>query len=103
MIAKMLGLDAATLAVADYEIIARIERIISSFNGGILPVQIQPVADQSDYVQHIHRTTTPTTVTATTTKTSSSSNNGGESNSLISLSRTTTITFRATNTSVIPL
>lgn len=39
----MLGLDASTLAVADYEIIARIERIVGSFNEGVLPVHIQPV------------------------------------------------------------
>lgn len=43
VVARMLGLDASTLAVADYEIIARIERIISSFNEGVLPVHIQPV------------------------------------------------------------
>ena len=40
----MLGLDANTLAVADYEIIARIERIITAFNAtGILPVHMQQV------------------------------------------------------------
>lgn len=39
----MLGLDANNLAVADYEIIARIERIIASFNGNVIPVQFQPV------------------------------------------------------------
>jgi len=40
----MLGLDINTLAVADYEIIARIERIISAFNTtGVLPVNIQRV------------------------------------------------------------
>lgn len=53
----MLGLDASTLAVADYEIIARIERIITSFNGGVLPVQIQPVArneTSSTYQLHHH-------------------------------------------------
>ncbi len=44
VVAKMLGLDVNTLAVADYEIIARIERIISAFNTtGILPVNIQRV------------------------------------------------------------
>ncbi len=46
----MLGLDVNTLAVADYEIIARIERIITAFNAsGILPVQMQ----------HVNRVATP--------------------------------------------
>lgn len=43
VIARMLGLDANSLAVADYEIISRIERVISSFNEGIVPVHIQPL------------------------------------------------------------
>lgn len=44
VVAKMLGLDVNTLAVADYEIIARIERVISTFNAtGILPVNVQRV------------------------------------------------------------
>ncbi|RNA25983.1 coiled-coil domain-containing protein, partial [Brachionus plicatilis] len=43
VVARMLGLDASSLAVADYEIISRIERIISSFNEGIVPVHIQPL------------------------------------------------------------
>ena len=50
----MLGLDVNSLAVADYEIISRIERIVTSFNEGLVPVHsvananlyqcIQPVA-----------------------------------------------------------
>lgn len=44
VIARMLGLDANTLAVADYEIIARIERMVHAFNAtGILPVNVQRV------------------------------------------------------------
>lgn len=43
VVARMLGLDASSLAVADYEIISRIERIISSFNEGIVPIHIQPL------------------------------------------------------------
>ena len=43
VVARMLGLDTTNLAVADYEIIARIERIIASFNGVVLPVQVQSV------------------------------------------------------------
>ena len=44
VIARMLGLDVNTLAVADYEIIARIERIVTAFNGGVLPVQLHQVS-----------------------------------------------------------
>lgn len=44
VVARMLGLDLNTLAVADYEIIARIERIVNAFNAsGILPVNVQRV------------------------------------------------------------
>ena len=40
----MLGLDVNTLTVADYEIIARIERIVNAYNAtGILPVSVQRV------------------------------------------------------------
>jgi hypothetical protein len=39
----MLGLESHNLAVADYEIVSRLERIITSFNGGVLPVHIQPL------------------------------------------------------------
>lgn len=55
VIARMLGLDATTLAVADYEIIARIERIITAFNNSsvVLPVQVNQV-----------RIPTPTNATA---------------------------------------
>ena len=43
VVSRMIGLDINSLAVADYEIIARLERIISAFNGGILPVHVQPM------------------------------------------------------------
>lgn len=44
VVARMLGLDVNTLAVADYEIIARIERLVNAFNAsGILPVNVQRV------------------------------------------------------------
>lgn len=44
VVARMLGLDVNTLAVADYEIIARIERVVNAFNAtGILPVTVQRV------------------------------------------------------------
>ncbi len=55
VVARMLGLDANNLAIADYEIIARIERIIATFNGVVLPVQIQPsVRIPSPSSQHHH-------------------------------------------------
>lgn len=44
VVARMLGLDVNALAVADYEIIARIERIITAYNGGVLPVQLHQVS-----------------------------------------------------------
>lgn len=44
VISKMLGLDVNSLAVADYEIISRLERIISSFNEGMVPIQAVPTA-----------------------------------------------------------
>ena len=43
VIARMLSLDVNSLAVADYEIIARIEKIVTAFNGGFLPVQLHQV------------------------------------------------------------
>jgi hypothetical protein len=49
VIAKMLGLDISSLAVPDYEIIARVERLIATINGTMLhaapnvPVNVIPV------------------------------------------------------------
>jgi hypothetical protein len=64
VVARMLGLDVTSLAVADYEIIARIERIITAFNNSsvVLPVQVNHV-----------RVPTPTHYVNTTTDLSSSS------------------------------
>ena len=56
VVARMLGLDASTLAVADYEIIARIERIIGSFNEGVLPVHIQPIHPIQFQPMHLQTT-----------------------------------------------
>ena len=51
----MLGLDISTLAVPDYEIIARIERLIATVNGTLLqaqqtvPINVLPV-NAADYL-----------------------------------------------------
>lgn len=70
VISRMLGLDITNLAVPDYEIIARIERLISALNGTYiqtpvaLPVntmnipyshhQIQNKTDESRSMHHHH-------------------------------------------------
>jgi hypothetical protein len=77
VIARMLGLDANSLAVADYEIISRIERIISSFNETVVPVHIQPLAVQPLHVQQVNARIPVSTSYSTTQElysTSSSSN-----------------------------
>lgn len=75
----MLGLDVSTLAVADYEIIARIERIIGSFNEGVMPVHIQPVLTQQQLIGvRMPATTTYTTVGGGGEYTYSSSSSSSE-------------------------
>ena len=74
VVARMLGLDVTSLAVADYEIIARIERIITAFNNSsvVLPVQVNHV-----------RVPTPTHyVNNTTTDLSSSSSSSNLVNTI---------------------
>jgi hypothetical protein len=74
VVARMLGLDVTSLAVADYEIIARIERIITAFNNSsvVLPVQVNHV-----------RVPTPTHyVNNTTTDLSSSSSSSNIVNTI---------------------
>lgn len=79
VIARMLGLDVSTLAVADYEIIARIERIIGSFNEGVMPVHIQPVLTQQQLIGvRMPATTTYTTVGGGGEYTYSSSSSSSE-------------------------
>lgn len=69
----MLGLDITNLAVADYEIIARIERIITSFNEGCIPLHVQQVHQVSQPVHVGSRITTPLSYTHHHDMTSSSS------------------------------
>jgi G3E family GTPase len=62
-IARMVGLDHNSLTVADYEIIARIERIISSINSGVVvqtvanlsPQQEMTIQQQQQHQHHHHQ------------------------------------------------
>jgi hypothetical protein len=78
VVARMLGLDSATLAVADYEIIARIERIITAFNNSsvVLPVQVNQVRIPTPPITHTttHYATYNSANAAETLSSSSSSN-----------------------------